>query len=80
MKRFRFGELLQWQVDRIREEGCLSEVQDELLSHLLRGRLLDKGIAREMGMSQRTFYRHKRQLVDKALRVLGRDSAHNCQF
>lgn len=80
MKRFRFCELLQWEVNKIRNEGCLSEVQDELLSHLLRGRLLDKGIAREMGMSQRTFYRYKRQLVDKALRVLGRDSADNRQF
>lgn len=72
--------LLQWQVDRIREEGCLSEVQDELLSHLLRGRLLDKGIAREMGMSSRTYYRHKRRLVDKVLRVLGRDSADIRRF
>lgn len=80
MKRFRFCELLQWEVNKIRNEGCLSEVQDELLSHLLRGRLLDKGIAREMGMSQRTFYRYKRQLVDKALRVLGRDSADNRQL
>lgn len=80
MKRFRFGELLQWQVDRILSEGCLSEPQEELLAHLLRGRLLDKGIAREMGMSQRTYYRLKRRLADKVMRVLGADSADVRQF
>ncbi len=72
--------LLQWQVDRVRSEGCLSEVQEDMLRHLLRGRLLDKGIAREMGMSLRTYYRHKRRLADKVLLVLGTDSAGNRQL
>lgn len=68
--KIRFDTLLQWQVDKIYQEGALSQRQKDIFKHLLEGRYLDVGIAYELGMSIRTYYRYKKLLKEKVFKVL----------
>lgn len=68
--KIRFDTLLQWQVDKVYSEGALSQRQKDIFKLLLEGRYLDVGIAYELGMSIRTYYRHKKLLKEKVFKVL----------
>ena len=70
--RIQFDSLLQWQVDKVIQEGALTAIQAEIFRLLLEGKLYDKGIASKLGMSRRSYYRHKRKLKSKVFSVLFR--------
>ena len=72
MNRIQFDTLLQWQVDKVLQEGSLTLTQAEIFRLLLEGKLYDKGIAAKLGMSRRSYYRHKRKLKSKVEWVLFR--------
>ena len=72
MNRIQFDTLLQWQVDKVVQEGSLTSTQAEIFHLLLEGKLYDKGIASKLGMSRRSYYRHKRKLKSKVEWVLFR--------
>lgn len=68
--KIQFDSLLQWQVDKVYSEGALTQRQKDIFKLLLEGRYLDVGIAWELGMSIRTYYRHKKRLKEKVVKVL----------
>lgn len=68
--RIQFDSLLQWQVDKVIQEEALTSIQLDIFRLLLEGRYYDDGIASQLGMSRRSYYRHKKKLKSKIHSVL----------
>lgn len=68
--RIQFDCLLQWQIDKIISQGALTSIQLDIFRLLLEGRYYDEGIASQLGMSRRSYYRHKKKLKSKIYSVL----------
>jgi DNA-binding CsgD family transcriptional regulator len=68
--RIQFDSLLQWQIDKVIQEGALTSIQLDIFRLLLEGRYYDDGIASQLGMSRRSYYRHKKKLKSKIYSVL----------
>jgi hypothetical protein len=58
------------EIERIRESGQLTQEQSRLLSLLASDKLTDEGAMRKLSMSSTEFYRVKKELKLKILRVL----------
>ena len=58
------------EIERIRESGQLTQEQSRLLSLLASDKLTDEGAMRKLSMSSTEYYRTKRELKLKILRVL----------
>lgn len=70
MAKIHYDRLVQDDIDAIRSRAALNCRQEAIFSALLSGRLLDEGIALELGMSRASYYRAKRQMQEKIRRVL----------
>ncbi len=70
MAKIHYERLMQADIDAVRAKAALSFRQEQVFDALLRGSLLDEGIALSLGMSRATYYRVKRQMQDKVRRIL----------
>ncbi len=65
MAKIHFEKFIQKDIDTIRTQVSLTDLQEQMLAHLLKGRFNDEGIALEMNLSRATYYRTKKILCDK---------------
>ena len=70
MSKIHYEEFIQEQIDLVIEKAALTETQQQIFNHLLKNRLLDEGIALELGMSRASYYRQKKILQNKIKKVL----------
>ena len=70
MSKIHYEEFIQEQIDLVNAKAALTEAQQQIFNHLLNNRLLDEGIALELGMSRASYYRQKKILQNKIRKVL----------
>ena len=70
MSKIHYEEFIQEQIDLVNAKAALTETQQQIFNHLLKNRLLDEGIALELGMSRASYYRQKKILQNKIRKVL----------
>lgn len=70
MSKIHYEEFIQEQIDLVIAKAALTEIQQQIFNHLLKNRLLDEGIALELGMSRASYYRQKKILQNKIRKVL----------
>lgn len=70
MSKIHYEEFIQEQIDMVNAKAALTETQQQIFNHLLKNRLLDEGIALELGMSRASYYRQKKILQNKIKKVL----------
>lgn len=70
MSKIHYDEFIQEQIDLVNAKAALTEAQQQIFNHLLKNRLLDEGIALELGMSRASYYRQKKILQNKIRKVL----------
>ena len=70
MSKIHYEEFIQEQIDLVNSKTALTEAQQQIFNHLLNNRLLDEGIALELGMSRASYYRQKKILQNKIRKVL----------
>ncbi|MBO5850137.1 MAG: hypothetical protein J6Q47_02530 [Paludibacteraceae bacterium] len=70
MSKIHYDEFIQEQIDLVNAKAALTETQQQIFNHLLKNRLLDEGIALELGMSRASYYRQKKILQNKIRKVL----------
>lgn len=70
MSKIHYEEFIQEQIDLVIAKAALTETQQQIFNHLLKNRLLDEGIALELGMSRASYYRQKKILQNKIRKVL----------
>lgn len=70
MSKIHYDEFIQEQIDLVNAKAALTETQQQIFNYLLKNRLLDEGIALELGMSRASYYRQKKILQNKIRKVL----------
>lgn len=70
MSKIHYEEFIQEQIDLVNAKAALTETQQQIFDYLLKNRLLDEGIALELGMSRASYYRQKKILQNKIRKVL----------
>ena len=70
MSKIHYDEFIQEQIDLVNAKAALTEAQQQIFNQLLKNRLLDEGIALELGMSRASYYRQKKILQNKIRKVL----------
>ena len=70
MSKIHYEEFIQEQINLVNAKAALTETQQQIFNHLLKNRLLDEGIALELGMSRASYYRQKKILQNKIRKVL----------
>ena len=70
MSKIHYEEFIQEQINLVNATAALTEIQQQIFNHLLKNRLLDEGIALELGMSRASYYRQKKILQNKIRKVL----------
>lgn len=70
MSKIHYDEFIQEQIDLVNAKAALTETQQQIFDYLLKNRLLDEGIALELGMSRASYYRQKKILQNKIRKVL----------
>ena len=70
MSKIHYDEFIQEQIDLVNAKAALTEAQQQIFNYLLKNRLLDEGIALELGMSRASYYRQKKILQNKIRKVL----------
>lgn len=70
MSKIHYEEFIQEQIDLVNTKAALTETQQQIFNQLLKNRLLDEGIALELGMSRASYYRQKKILQNKIRKVL----------
>lgn len=70
MSKIHYEEFIQEQIELVFAKAALTETQQQIFDYLLKNRLLDEGIALELGMSRASYYRQKKILQNKIRKVL----------
>lgn len=65
-----FTEFIKADIDYIKENANFTEEQEKIFDLLLTGKYIDVGIANQLGLRNNTYYKIKKQIVKKILRIL----------
>ena len=69
-RRIRYDEFIKADVDYIIANANFTKAQLEIFSELCKGQMYDEGICMKLNLSPSAYYRTKRKIADKIVRVL----------